>query len=171
VDVLVRAAAVEDAPRVAHVHVEAWRWAYKGLLSDSFLEELSVEARTESWRSVLEDLGERRVWVAERNDVIVGISSTGPTRDGDASPYTAEVYTLYLVRDALGTGVGRALFERAVEDLRDRGFTHGSLWVLEKNDLGRRFYEEAGWSPDGAVGSERIDCENRPTVRYVAELG
>ncbi|MGH2529678.1 MAG: hypothetical protein ACRDH0_10180 [Actinomycetota bacterium] len=29
-----------------------------------------------------------------------------------------------------------------------------------------RFYEVAGWKPDGAVTTERIDCLNYPIVQY-----
>jgi GNAT superfamily N-acetyltransferase len=118
----------------------------------------------------LAEQGELRTWVAELDGWIVGFASTGPTEDEDVEPGTMELFTLYLVRDVLGTGVGRSLFERAVDDLRERGFTRGTLWVLEANELGRRFYEKAGWEPDGAVTTRRIDCENRPTVRYAAEL-
>jgi GNAT superfamily N-acetyltransferase len=170
VDVFIRLAGLEDARRIAEVHVEAWRWAYASLLSRSFLDELSVERRFEGWRDRLAEQGELRTWVAELDGWIVGFASTGPTEDEDVEPGTMELFTLYLVRDVLGTGVGRSLFERAVDDLRERGFTRGTLWVLEANELGRRFYEKAGWEPDGAVTTRRIDCENRPTVRYAAEL-
>jgi ribosomal protein S18 acetylase RimI-like enzyme len=57
-----------------------------------------------------------------------------------------------------------------VEDLRGRGFRTATLWVLESNDRTRRFYEKAGWKPDGATTTERIDCLNYPTVRYRLEL-
>jgi GNAT superfamily N-acetyltransferase len=170
VDVFIRLARLEDAHRIAEAHVEAWRWAYAGSLSGSFLDELSVEERFEAWHERLAEPGELRTWVAEQDGHIVGFASTGPTEDEDAEPGTMELFTLYLVRDVLGTGVGRALFERAIEDLRERGFTRATLWVLEANELGRRFYEKAGWKPDGAVTTKRIDCENRSTVRYTAEL-
>lgn len=167
---IIRLARLEDAYRIAEVHVEAWRWAYQGLLSDSFLSGLSVQERFERWRERLAEPGELRTWVAEQDGRIVGFACTGPTRDEDAEPGTIELYSLYLVRDVLRTGVGRALLDRAVEDLHERGFTRGSLWVLEANELGRRFYEKAGWKPDGAPTTKRIDCENRPTVRYSATL-
>lgn len=44
------------------------------------------------------------------------------------------------------------------------------LWVLESNERARSFYEKAGWIADGAVTEQRMDCENRPTVRYTAAL-
>jgi hypothetical protein len=42
--------------------------------------------------------------------------------------------------------------------------------VLETNERTRRFYEIAGWKPDGAATSERVDCGMRPTLRYRVAL-
>jgi hypothetical protein len=53
-----------------------------------------------------------------------------------------------------------------VDDLRGRGFRTATLWVLETNERTRRFYEIAGWKPDGTTASERVDREMRSTVRY-----
>jgi hypothetical protein len=42
--------------------------------------------------------------------------------------------------------------------------------VLETNERARGFFEAGGWTHDGTVTSERVDCEMRPTVRYRVEL-
>ncbi|HWO71605.1 MAG TPA: GNAT family N-acetyltransferase [Actinomycetota bacterium] len=159
-----------DARACAEVHVEGWRWAYRGLLPDAFLDRLSVEDRERMWREGFAEPGERVAWVAERDGRVVGFCVTGPSEDADADRGTAEVYAIYLRPEVVGTGVGRRLFEHAVEDLRRRGFRRATLWVLEANERARRFYERAGWRPDGAVNEERIDCANLPTVRYRVEL-
>ena len=150
--------------------MEGWRWAYRGLLPDGFLGRLSVEDRERMWREGFAEPGERVAWVAERDGRVVGFCVTGPSEDADADRRTAEVYAIYLLPEVVGTGVGRRLFEHAVEDLRRRGFRAATLWVLEANERARRFYERAGWRTDGAVNEERIDCANLPTVRYRVEL-
>jgi ribosomal protein S18 acetylase RimI-like enzyme len=101
---------------------------------------------------------------------VVGFAVTGPSEDADADQRTGEVYAIYLEPDRVGTGVGRELFQHAIGDLRDRGFSAVTLWVLETNELARRFFERAGWRFDGTTTSERVDCEMRPTVRYRAAL-
>ena len=95
---------------------------------------------------------------------------TGPSEDADAGERTGELYAIYLDPDRIGTGPGRRLSEHAVEDLRSRGFDTATLWVLETNERARRFYEAAGWTHDGTITSERVDCEMRPTVRYRVAL-
>ncbi len=167
----IREATPADAPAIASVHVRSWRAAYRGQIPDETLDRMSVEDREATWREWLRDpRPEQRAWVAEDGGRVVGFSSTAPTEDADAAPGAAEVYTIYLEPEAFGQGIGRALFAQAVDDLRDRGFRAATLWVLETNERARRFYEAAGWRPDGAVTTERIDCSNLPTVRYRVDL-
>jgi len=59
---------------------------------------------------------------------------------------------LYVHPDAIGTGIGHALFEHATT-LRPDGM---QFWVFQQNERARRFYEAQGWCPDGA---ERIETE------------
>jgi len=49
----IRAARFEDAQQIAEVHVASWQVAYRGILSDSLLDSLSVEAWTEQWQERL----------------------------------------------------------------------------------------------------------------------
>jgi GNAT superfamily N-acetyltransferase len=68
---------------------------------------------------------------------------------------------LYVHPDAIGTGVGHALFEH-VRTLRPHGF---DFWVFQQNVHARRFYEAHGAAPvefgDGSGNEERV-----PDVRY-----
>ena len=43
---LVRASTVSDARRIAYIHVETWRAAYRGQMPDAVLDALDVERRT-----------------------------------------------------------------------------------------------------------------------------
>jgi ribosomal protein S18 acetylase RimI-like enzyme len=170
-EVRIREATPKDARAIATIHVDAWRDAYRGQLTDDYLDGLSVEDRLEQHRRSLEEPSSGwATWVAQDGDAIVGFAVTGPSEDADADPKTGEVYAIYLEPTRVGTGVGRTLFEHAVGDLRHRGFATATLWVLETNERARRFYETLGWKPDGTTTSERVDCEMRPTMRYRIEL-
>jgi GNAT superfamily N-acetyltransferase len=167
----IRAGEPKDAGGLAEIHVRAWQAAYRGQLTDEYLDGLTVEERLEQHRTSLEQpMHDWRTWIAEDERGLAGFAVTGPSQDADADPKTGEVYAIYLEPDRVGTGVGRRLFAHAVDDLRDRGFRTATLWVLESNEATRRFYEVAGWKPDGTVAGERVDCEMRPTVRYRVEL-
>jgi GNAT superfamily N-acetyltransferase len=68
---------------------------------------------------------------------------------------------LYVHPDALGTGIGHALFVH-VATQRPHGFR---FWVFEQNERARRFYEAHGALPvestDGSGNEEKT-----PDVRY-----
>ncbi|HUF60167.1 MAG TPA: GNAT family N-acetyltransferase [Actinomycetota bacterium] len=167
----IRSAIPEDARPVAEVHVASWRRTYRGLLPNEYLERLSVEDREAMWLGAFADPEpESGAFVVEVDGRIVGFASFGPSRDEDVPERTGEVPAIYVHPSMLGTGVGRELFGAATLALRDAGFAQATLWVLEANALARRFYEKAGWSWDGAVGTHMFDCANEPAVRYAVDL-
>lgn len=109
-----------------------------------------------------------RGWLSTR-----GKSSALPTsqsRDSDVPPDTGEIGAIYLRREATGQGIGRALFAHAVQDLRRRGYRRATLWVLDTNTRARRFYEAAGWVPDGATKIEERPGALLREVRYHVSL-
>jgi ribosomal protein S18 acetylase RimI-like enzyme len=170
---LIRRAAPSDARALATLNVRAWQWAYRGLLPDAFLDGLSmeIEQRIEGTRRRIEaESGEQRIWVVQQAEVVVGFAITGASRDPGSAPTTAEVQLLYLDPDVVGTGIGRALFAHAVADLAERGYTEATLWVLEGNQRARRFYEAAGWVPDGEAKTEERPFAVFHEVRYRATL-
>jgi RimJ/RimL family protein N-acetyltransferase len=69
-----------------------------------------------------------------------------------------------------GTGVGRELMAVAVDRLREAGFRSATLWVLRDNERARRFYERAGWSPDGAEKDDVVAGATVTEVRYRVDL-
>jgi GNAT superfamily N-acetyltransferase len=58
---------------------------------------------------------------------------------------------LYVLPDHWGREVGRALHDRVLDRLRERGSHHCHLWVLEENERARRFYERHGWRENGTT--------------------
>jgi ribosomal protein S18 acetylase RimI-like enzyme len=168
----VRLAAPEDAGAIADAHVRGWQAAYRGLVPDAILDGFLVEARVARWRDTLaarDAEHPNRTWVvADADGSVVGFTETGPGRDESAPPPdgAGEVYAIYLAPEARGRGYGRALFARAVDDLRSRDFDPIVVWVFEGNPVGRRFYEAAGFRPDGARYT--IDFDGTPVdeIRY-----
>jgi L-amino acid N-acyltransferase YncA len=159
----VRPATVGDAEAIGLVHVGGWRWAYADIFDDDRLAGVTDEAMQARWRAWLEGMAdERRVWVAEVEGRIAGFCFTGPCRDDDAQAGWMEVFAIYLgAAELAGRGIGRALLQKAVGDLRTRGATVVTLWVLRDNRRARRFYEAAGFRADGA---EKRDTDSNGFV-------
>ena len=174
----IREATPDDAASIAQVHVDSWIGAYRGIVADEILDNLSVERRKQGWARVLSE-GSTWAFVAEVEGAVRGFVGCAPIDASDdqfagLDPHaTAELTTIYLDPQWWGEGMGRALMNRAVDDLRSRGFDSMVLWVLEANDRARRFYEAGGWRDDGArkdcFGSA-IPAVQAPAVRYTIDL-
>lgn len=170
-DVTIRRASDRDARAIAEVHVAGWQWAYRGHMPDTFLDSLSVEQREVTWRNLLAAANtETRVWLAERAGRLVGFTAAGLPQDPGHPPLTAEVRAIYLLKEVAGIGIGRALLERVIEDLRQRGFRRAVLWVLASNARARGFYEPFGWQPEGATKVDPRDGFELHEIRYSIEL-
>jgi len=172
-DTVVRPAPPADAPGIATVHVASWRAAYPGIVSQAFLDGLSVERRATFWTGVLANPGESITWVAERDGAIVGFLGFAPPGDEDRAALpdgTLDLTTIYLDPAVWRRGIGRRLLERATDDLASRGVPHLMLWVFEANAPARRFYESAGWRADGATQDLAIGDQAIPIVRYQVAL-
>lgn len=169
--VTIRAATPKDARAIAEVHVASWHWAYRNDLPASALEGRTIEDRERMWTEWFASLEPAAdVLVAEEAGRIVGFSGFGVSRDDGATDATGEIRTIYLLEGAAGKGIGRDLFARANERLRELGYRRATLWVLETNERSRRFYGRAGWTWDGTTSAHQFDCANLPIVRYATDL-
>lgn len=59
----------------------------------------------------------------------------------------------------------------AREHLSNSGFEGARLWVMDRNDRARRFYELDGWRVDGAARVDTIGDMTVSEVRYRRDLG
>jgi ribosomal protein S18 acetylase RimI-like enzyme len=141
-----------DARAIATVLVRSWRAAYRGLLPDDVLADLSVSDRERLWSDTLTARPvHTRVVVAAVGGAIVGFAATGPPLviDDRADPTLGDLYALYLDPDVWRRGIGTRLHAAALERLRSCGFTHAGLWVLDTNERALRFYDRHGWTDTG----------------------
>jgi uncharacterized protein YhfF/GNAT superfamily N-acetyltransferase len=149
---IIRQAHPEDAAAIAAIHVRAWQVAYRGLLPDEQLDGLSVERREHFWRELLSGTGAPPVFVAAREDRLVGFCALAtPSRDADASAdAVAEITALYVDPDAWRSGAGRGLMATGLGALRAGAWRAVTLWIFTENRSAREFYARFGFAPDGA---------------------
>lgn len=136
----IRLAEARDASAIAHVHVQSWLTTYKGLVPEEYLASLNEAERIPLWQKWLAlDIS---VFVAEVDGKIAGFASGGPIREPLAA-YDAELYTIYLLEEAQGRGIGKNLLSAVAEALIGKGHMSMLVWVLERNPA-VRFYEKTG---------------------------
>jgi ribosomal protein S18 acetylase RimI-like enzyme len=165
----IRRAREDDALGIASVRVETWRTAYAGLMPEDFLAALNPRDGEQFWRDLIRDLPpDRRPWVIESRDPesVVGFEYSGVARDDDAPPNSGEIYLIYVLQECWSRGLGRQLMAHAERDLMQHGHEIALLWVLERNDRARAFYERHGWQPDGARKPHDFGGVELVEVRY-----
>jgi GNAT superfamily N-acetyltransferase len=147
----VRWATVDDARAIGAVHIASWHAAYRGLMPDETLDELTVDGRERDWQEWLAGGGDREfTLVAERDGGIEAFCTLElPSSEADESGDVAGIPALYAHPDAFGRGSGPALMEAAIEAIRKRGYREAILWMLEGNRRAEGFYERRGWTRDG----------------------
>jgi GNAT superfamily N-acetyltransferase len=151
-----RPAGVEDVPEVAAVHADSWRTAYRGALSDEFLDGDILRNRLELWQARLSAPSPNQlVLVAEHEGRIAGFACA---YGADDQRWGTLLDNLHVRRELHGRGIGRQLMvEVAAWNQRhypDQGIY---LWVLEQNQPAQGFYRRLGafdaggdvWAPPG----------------------
>lgn len=124
----------------AYVHWKSWHEAYPGLVSDEYLEKLTLEKCEKMAYSWPDNL-----IVAKENGRVIGFVGYGDR--GDEAPDTGEIFALYVLSEYYGKGVGLRLIKAGLEQLK--GYSRICLWVLKDNKRAIRFYQKCGFAADG----------------------
>jgi ribosomal protein S18 acetylase RimI-like enzyme len=148
-----------DAPAVAALHTASWRSAYRGILSDTYLDTSVDTDRASTWHSrlgatTMDAFGV----VALRDEVLVGFVYVVGVPD---SPWGVLIDNLHVAPGARSAGIGPKLLEAAARGIEARAWgPRVHLWVFEANVRARRFYRRVGGveaehvcrlAPDGQV--------------------
>jgi ribosomal protein S18 acetylase RimI-like enzyme len=162
----IRLAEPRDAAPIASVHVRAWQTAYRGIIDDIYLQELSVADRETGWNKRLADNAILTL-LAEEDGNTVGFITGGKSRDAGDPPSTAEIYSIYIDPLYSRKGIGSALLQQMVKRLRRLGFKEMMLWVLCQNASARAFYErQMMQSEDGKTRKITIGGQAHTEIRY-----
>ena len=143
--VLIREARIEDAGRIAKVHVDTWRTTYRGIVPDARLDSMSCEGVEPRWLSRLIETEMNVFHLVAENESgeIVGFASAGPPQK-ERPPYKGELHAIYLLKEYQGKGIGRLLMQTACRRLHEMGLEPMLLWVFTENHPSRAFYERMG---------------------------
>ena len=140
--------------------------AYAHIFAQEQLDDISEECETHGWERHLSALPPRAAtFVATREEHVVGFSGVGLARPG-GDPSLGELFTIYVLPEEWGHGVGQALMACALDRMREEGFVEAALWVLADNPRTCRFYELAGWHAEGEVKEEEWLGSVVREVRY-----
>src|ERR1700741_5148880 len=163
---VIRRALTEDSHGIAVVHISTWQHAYRGIVPQTHLDQLSVADREKQWIEVFAR-GDSETLVADAEGHIVGFISYGKSRQEPAEREEGEIYAIYVSSSRWSTGVGRSLWEAALARLRELGFVRAIVWVLAANAKAIQFYQRVGFTLcKGSEITVEIGGKTLPELRY-----
>lgn len=164
----IRYANMSDAKALGAIQSASWRAAYKGLVPEHVLEAYTPEVREKAFKEFL-GAGTSLNAVALYDGSPAGFVCFEKCRDGDAPAARGEIWGIYLSPEYWRRGIGSKLLTWAIDELKNRGYTSVSLWVFEDNAGARAFYEQRGFTADGAKMGLEVG-KKLAVVRYVKDI-
>ena len=162
---MIREATVSDAARTAEIDAVSSRFAYRNILSEECLKDLSVENRIPVYqRWITEKRFDLYVYEDPGTGFIRGMMGIGPCEDADKEG-AYELHLIYVDPGHLRTGAGSEMLRFFEQKGLEKGCTEYVVWVLEENEMGRNFYEKHHYRPDGK--EKFFKRWNKREIRYV----
>jgi len=153
----IREAILEDAYRIADIHTKSRREAYKGIISESSLDNNSdINKRAEDWKCRLTESQEGiKTFVAIDGDILAGFTTIGKSRNNKYLEYS-ELYAIYLDPYYFKKGIGKALFQAGLKYAITNNYKKMFVNVLSDNKIAIDFYLRIGAQVIDNSGEELI---------------
>ena len=163
---LIKKATLNDVDLLGQIHAKSWQQAYKNIVPNSVLDNITAERRAVRFKKAMSESGEENYLLLVNNQP-VGFTSISSSRDDDLSDNTGEIRGVYLDPDYWQKGYGSKLLKWAEAELKSRGYKSITLWVLKDNYQARKFYEKHGYIKEGRSDIITIGGKELDKVRYI----
>lgn len=164
--VVIRPALSSDFSRVAEAHAQSWQTAYRGILSDQYLDGPVIADRQQVWQErMLHPSDTQRLWVAEVEGNLVGFACIFLDHDPQWGTLLDNLHVLPAYK---GLSIGKKLITHAAQYSVSHAVHEGFyLWVFEENTGARAFYDQLGALNQERIVEPAFDGTPAPILRYV----
>lgn len=159
-EIHIRKAAPADAPLISQIMCASWKQAYKGMIAQSYLDNLPEDHWVEPMGNWLRE-GSHEIAVGEADGTAAGVAAYGPAHDSEWNGW-GELTAIYLLPGHIGRGLGRTLMDHALQGLRSMGYDRCVLYVLRENVRAKAFYASAGFEYSGR--DKHIELAGQPII-------
>ena len=135
---MIREAKPEDAEPISGIIIEAWKYAYTGIIEPNYPDTMNHEKYTEIiFNNIMQH--KETIFVNENNGLITGFIS-GKEINNTCDCETVGLYILPVYQN---TGIGKKLLDAMTKHFRNRGCKSMVIWTL-KNARNNNFYKKMG---------------------------
>ena len=141
--VKIREASIDDCSIIAAIHAQSWQRAYRGILSDQYLDHEVGSDRLQIWTDRFANpSANQRILCLESAHEIVGFVCAYFSEDGAFGTFIDNLHVSHAVKRC---GYGARMVKR-IADLSRAQFDESRvyLWVLADNQPAVSFYERIG---------------------------
>lgn len=154
----------DDRYAISRIYEESWKYAYKGIIPFSYLEEISRGR----WVKILESPGFYSLIMFD-GDKPIGTLCYCHSRYEDMANY-GEIVSIYFLPEYTGKGFGGLLMDAGIKALAKAGYKDVYLWALEKNVIAKDFYEKYGFYKSGEVLYINIGGKDLKEIQYIYNI-
>ena len=157
-----------DAAAIALLHAQSWRSAYRGLLTDEYLDDHVLRDRTSFWSKRFTAPKPERRLVLKALDAESTLLGFVCVLLDEEPAWGARLDNLHVNPQLKGTGIGYALFQAAREwtaQMMPDAPMH--LWCVERNLVARRFYDRQGGRVAETATRPIAQGLSLPELRYL----
>ncbi len=139
----IRAALPSDLESIAQLHTLSWRMAYRGILSDAYLDGDLFADRRALWQGRFDKpAAQQSIVVAEIADALVGFACSFGSHD---ATWGSLLENLHVAPGHKGAGLGSQLVTHVAQWCARTQAADGlHLWVLAGNTAAQGFYRRLG---------------------------
>lgn len=128
----IRPATPDDALAIATVQYHGWQQTYRGIIADSYLDNMTLEKGHKNWQYNLQNPKGTINVMEDPQGRVIAFSGAGRCRTKEFD-CDAELYALYLLKEYQGQGLGRKMFMYEVQNLIKSGYKSFFVYVLAAN--------------------------------------
>lgn len=160
--IMYRLAKPTDADQLADLHTRSWQTAYRGIMSDAYLDGEAATERRDVWRGrFAQPVANQRVLLAQEDGALVGFIALFLD---DHATWGTLIDNLHADPGRKGQGIGSGLLREAARRVLPEATSPGCyLAVFEQNQPAIQFYERmggvcVGLTTHGVPGQEQAEA-------------
>lgn len=136
----IRFAKKNDIDDIAELYIKNHLVTYKGLLSDDYLSNLTLDYAKDKWNKYVEDT-RKKVWVAYEENVFLGFAAG--MEDAEL-PCTWYLDSLHVTEKARGKGIGTAFIKTMGKYAVENDYIKMSICIVKGNVNAGNLYKKLG---------------------------
>ena len=130
-NLVIRKRKKEDSQELAHCIATVWNTTYKGIVDDEFLENLLKGEKDSAKRLEKNILEKPFYYVLTLDDKIIGWTYFELETEGYEN--TAEIHSLYVLKEYQNKGYGKLLYNYAINEIKSHGINKLLIGCLDGN--------------------------------------